>query len=123
MQDFKRPLDRRRKPDMVIRLVHMISLAGWTLVIISSFLTINAKPEQTNMFYKIFNVPVRAYWNTTLLGDVFVLLIFLFVLSLVGILLNATRQRRKTDKLNKSLIFQAFMSALGMVLLWINSVI
>lgn len=123
MQDFKRPLDRRRKPDIVIRLVHMISLAGWTLVIISSFLTINAKPEQTNMFYKIFNVPVRAYWNTTLLGDVFVLLIFLFVLSLVGILLNATRQRRKTDKLNKSLIFQAFMAALGMVLLWINSVI
>ena len=123
MQDFKPPLDRRRKPDMVIRLVHIISMAGWVMITICSALTINSKPEQTNLFYKLFNVPVRDYWNTTLLGDVFVLLIFLFVLSLVGILLNATRQRRKTDKLNKSLIFQAIMSAFGILLLWINSVI
>lgn len=121
MQNMNRPLiERRRKPDTVIRLVTIASTIGWLLIILCSGLIIYAKPEQTNMFYEMFNIQVRNYWDYSLLNFVFILLIFLFVLSLLGIFLNAMRQRRKTDKMNKSLIFQAIMSAVGMVILLID---
>lgn len=123
MQNLKPPLDRRRKPDIVIRLVNAISIVGWMMIILCTLLTINSKPEQTNMFYKMFNIPVRDYWDFSLLSIVFFLLMFLFAVALIGILLNATRQRRKTDKMNKSLIFQAAMAVLGMLLLWVNSIV
>ena len=123
MQDFKPPYDRRRKPDIVIKLVHTISISGWLMIIICSLVAINAKPEQTNLFYKMFNIPVRGYWNYSLLSFVFALLIFLLCLSLIGILLSAMRHRRKTDRINKSLIFQAVMSVVGMLLLWVNSLL
>ena len=123
MQNLKPPLDRRRKPDIVIRLVNAISIVGWMMINLCTLLTINSKPEQTNMFYKMFNIPVRDYWDFSLLSIVFFLLMFLFAVALIGILLNATRQRRKTDKMNKSLIFQAAMAVLGMLLLWVNSIV
>lgn len=124
MQNLNKPfIERRRKQDGIIKLVNFINTIGWILIIICSGITIYAKPEQTNMFYKMFNVHIRNYWNSSLLFAVFILLIFLFMLSLIGILLDALRQRRKTDKLNKSLIFQAVMSLFGMVILLVNFII
>ncbi|OGO77477.1 MAG: hypothetical protein A2Y23_00590 [Clostridiales bacterium GWB2_37_7] len=123
MQDFKSPIDRRQKSDGIIKLVTFISTIGWILIIICAILVIYARPDQPNMFYKMFNVSTRDYWNYSLLNIMFILLIFLFVLSLIGIMMNAMRQRRKTDKINKSLIFQAIMSLVGMILLWVNSLI
>jgi uncharacterized membrane protein len=123
MQNLKSPINRRKKLDVLIKLVNITSAIGWVMIIICSALTIQAKPEQTNMFYQMFDIPVRDYWNYSLLNLVFILLVSLFVLTLFGIFMNAMRQRRKTDKINKSLIFQAVMSLIGMILLWINSVI
>jgi hypothetical protein len=123
MQNLKSPINRRKKLDVLIKLVNITSAIGWVMIIICSALTIQAKPEQTNMFYQMFDLPVRDYWNYSLLNLVFILLVSLFVLTLFGIFMNAMRQRRKTDKINKSLIFQAVMSLIGMILLWINSVI
>ena len=123
MQDSHRTIERRQKSDGIIRLVTFVSTLGWLLVILCSGLTIYAKPEQTNLFYEMFNVPVRNYWNYSLLNIVFNLLIILLILSLFGILINALRHRRKTDKIRKSLIFQAMMSVVGIILLLINSII
>lgn len=124
MQDLNRPyIERRKKPDGIIKLVNITSTIGWLLIILCSGITIYAKPEQTNMFYKMFNVPVRNYWNYSLLNLVFILLVFLLILSLAGILLNAMRHRRKTDRMNKSLIFQAIMSFFGIIILLLDSII
>jgi fumarate reductase subunit C len=124
MQSLNRPfIEKRRKPDALIRLVTVISTIGWFMVMICSAITIYAKPEQTNMFYQMFNVPLRSRWNYSLLDIVFILLIFLFILSIFGIIMNAMRQRRKTDKMNKSLIFQAVMSLVGMIILIVNAII
>lgn len=123
MQDLRAPVDRRRRPDGIIKFVNIASAIGWIMIIISCSVIIYAKPEDTNMFYQMFHIPVRNYWNYSLLSVVFYLLIFLFVLSVFGIIANATRQRRKTDRMKKSLIFQAIMSALGMIVLLVNSII
>lgn len=124
MQNLNRPfVERRRKPDWLIRIVTIISTIGWILVMFCSGITIYAKPEQTNMFYQMFNIQVRNHWNYSLLDIVFILLIFLFVLSLFGIMMNALRQRRKTDRMNKSLIFQAIMSLVGIAILIVNAII
>jgi len=123
MLDSRRSFERRQKPDGIIRLITFISTIGWLLIIFCSGLTIYAKPEQTNLFYEMFNVPVREYWNYSLLNVVFLLLVFLLALSLFGIFMNAMRNRRKTDKIRKSLIFQAFMSIVGIILLLINSIL
>lgn len=123
MQNSTRPVERRRKPDIVVKLVTITSAIGWMLIVVCLLLAGFAKPEQTNMFYEMFNIPVRGYWNYSVLYIVFVILIFLFVISLLGILFNAMRQRRKTDKINKSLIFHAAMALVGILILLINSMI
>jgi L-asparagine transporter-like permease len=123
MQGYRGSTDRRRKPDGIIKLVTLTSTIGWIMIILCSMLIIYAKPEQTNMFFKMFNIHTRDYWNYSLLNIVLMLLTFLLILSLIGILMNALRHRRKTDRINKSLIFQAFMSVFGIIILLINSLI
>lgn len=123
MQDYRGYADRRHKPDRIIKFVTLTSAIGWIMIIICSMLIAYAKPEQTNMFYEMFNISIRDYWNYSLLYVVFILLVFLFLLSIIGILMNAMRQRRKTDKMNKSLIFQAVMSIFGMIILIANSIL
>lgn len=123
MQGYRGSMDRRRKPDGIIKLVTFTSFVGWIMIILCSMLIIYAKPEQTNMFYEMFNIHTRSYWNYSLLNIVFMLLTFLLILSLIGILMNALRHRRKTDRMNKSLIFQAIMSGFGMIILLINSIL
>jgi xanthine/uracil/vitamin C permease (AzgA family) len=123
MQDLRTTTERRRKPDGIVKFVTIVSAIGWIMIIICSILIIYAKPEHTNMFYEMFNINIKDYWNYSLLNFVFILLTFLFALSLIGIMMNAMRQRRKIDRMNKSLIFQAIMSVIGMILLLINSII
>jgi xanthine/uracil/vitamin C permease (AzgA family) len=123
MQNFRTTTERRRKPDGIVKFVTIVSAIGWIMIIICSILIIYAKPEHTNMFYEMFNINIKDYWNYSLLNFVFILLTFLFALSLIGIMMNAMRQRRKNDRMNKSLIFQAIMSVIGMILLLINSII
>ena len=123
MQDFNKPIDRRHKMDKIIKLVTITSVLGWVMIIITTMIAIYAKPEHTNMFYEMFNVPIRNYWNYHLLSLVFILLIGILLLSIFGITMNAMRLRRKTDRINKSLIFHALMSLLGIILLLAYSVI
>lgn len=123
MQNPNFPYERRRKPDRVIKFVNITSAIGWVLIIICSLVAMEAQPGQINMFPKIFKIPVRDYWNISLLNITFIILIFIFFLSMIGIIANTTRQRRKTDKMNKSLIFQAVMSVVGMIILLVNFLI
>lgn len=123
MQDFKPYVERRRKPDGLIRFVTFTSIVDWLMIILCMMLIIYAKPEQTNMFYEMFNIPVRSYWNYPLLNLVFILFIILFALSVLGIIMNMLRQRRRTDKIKKSLVIQAVISIIGIVILLINSTI
>lgn len=120
MQDYRFSFERRRKPDKVIKLITITSVMGWIMVILCTLLTIYAKPEQTNLFYELFNIRIRNYWDYSLLNVVFLLLACLLLLSLVGIIMNAMRCRRKTDRINKSLVFQAFLSLGGIILLLLN---
>jgi hypothetical protein len=116
-------MERRRRSDAVVKLVTITSIVGWILIAISSMLAIYAKPEQTNFFHELFNLPYRTHWDYSLLDVVYILLIALLLISILGILFNSMRNRRKTDKFRKSLIFQAFMSILGIIILWYNSLI
>lgn len=110
---FKTTKDRRRKPDILVKWVNWSVGIGWCLIIAILGITTYAKPEDTNMFYQMFNVKLRTTWNYSLINTAFYLLIFLFIFSLVSILFNAMRQRRKSDKFNKSLIFHAIASLVG----------
>lgn len=123
MQDFRTPIDRRRRPDAVIKFVTLTSALGWIMIALCFTLIVYAKPEQTNMFYEMFKIPIREYWNYPLLNIVFILFIFLFAISMIGIIMNAMRQRRRSDRMKKSLIFQAIMSVIGIVILLLNSTI
>jgi heme/copper-type cytochrome/quinol oxidase subunit 2 len=123
MQDFRTPIDRRRRPDGVVKFVTLTSALGWIMIALCFALIVYAKPEQTNMFYEMFNIPIREYWDYPLLNIVFILLIFLFAISMIGIIMNAMRQRRRSDRMKKSLIFQAIMSIIGIIILIFNSTI
>jgi hypothetical protein len=109
-------IERRKGPDAVIKTVWWISGISWVLIIAAITFTGLAKPESETFFDRFFNIRIRDYWDYNLLRYVFVILLLNFVTCIVGFILNLFRQKRKTDRINKSVILLAAVSLAG--ILW-----
>jgi hypothetical protein len=109
-------IERRRGPDAVIKAVWWISGISWSLIITSIVFAGLAKPESETFFDRLFNIRVRGYWDDDLLRYAFFILLLNFITCIAGFILNLFRQKRKTDKINKSVILLAAASLSG--ILW-----
>ncbi|MGE5614673.1 MAG: hypothetical protein ACM3XR_09725 [Bacillota bacterium] len=115
-EEKKTFIERRRGPDAVIKAVWWISGISWVLIITAVIFAGLAKPENETFFDRLFNIRVRGYWDYDLLRYAFIILLLNFVTCIVGFILNLFRQKRKTDRINKSVILLAAVSLAG--ILW-----
>ncbi|HOE57504.1 MAG TPA: hypothetical protein PLI20_07940, partial [Bacillota bacterium] len=75
-----------------------------------------AKPDFESYMDKSFHIKLQDNWNTDMMHYVLLLLIFLFFFCLISININMMRCRRKSDKFNKTLIFNAAAAFIGILL-------
>lgn len=117
MADMKRNfVERRRGPDIVVKAVWWIVGIGWLMIVAALVFTNQAMPARTTFFDRLFDVSVRDYWDTNLLRNVFYVLFVNFCVCIVGFVLNMMRQKRKTDKVSKSIIVMTAVNLAG--ILW-----
>jgi hypothetical protein len=111
----RRNSNRREGPDLLLKFITWISIIGWALISSVLLIIARAEPESETFFDRLLQVQVRKTWDTELLHYAFILMIFLFIISGVGLYINSKRMRRKGDKYRLSLITMAIFSAVGMV--------
>ena len=117
MAETKRTfVERRKGPDIVVKAVWWVAGISWLLIITALVFTDKAKPEKTTFFDRLFEVSVRSYWDQDLLQNAFYVLLVNLVICIIGFVMNMMRQKRKTDKISKSIIVLTAITLTG--ILW-----
>ena len=116
----RRFVERRKKQDWVVKSASIIAILGWVGAMIALLLIDRAAPAQENFVTRFLKLTVFSTWNTTMLRWAFFAVIASFVTCIAGLILNATRQRRKTDKFNKLLITISVISTFLLVFYLVN---
>jgi uncharacterized membrane protein len=114
MNDFKR-VNRRRGPDTMVKAINILGGVTWFLVLTIFILVTFAKPRVETFFDRQYNVILSGKWDRTTLSVAFLLLLILVFICFMGIMINISRHKRKTDRYNKSLIWFGAISLLGML--------
>ncbi|MEZ4599885.1 MAG: hypothetical protein R2940_08855 [Syntrophotaleaceae bacterium] len=89
---------RRKGPDMMLRSLRWLALAGWGLMAATLFVFDQAKPETTTVFERHFGIHLRTWWDAEMAGRMQSLLWAGLVISLLGLAANASRRRRSSDE-------------------------
>jgi len=122
--EYRKPPERRKKQDWVVRMVSITALLGWLLCITSIFLIRTAQPDNYEWARAIQGSgamgAMTRMWNTPLLRTSFLSLVFAFLGCLIGFFANMTRMRRKSDRFNKSIIILGILSFIGCIVFLFN---
>ncbi|MCL2046594.1 MAG: hypothetical protein FWG88_09455 [Oscillospiraceae bacterium] len=113
-------VERRRKQDWVVKSATVIAILGWAGTMIALLLIDRAAPAQENFITRFLKLDIISTWNTSMLRWAFITALASFLTCVVGLILNATRQRRKTDKYNKLLITVSVISTVLLIFYMVN---
>ncbi len=106
-------VERRKGPDIIVKIVWLVSAVSWLLIIIALAFADKAKPENETFFDRYLGKTARSYWDEELLRYAFIIFIINLIICIVGFVLNLQRQKRKTDKISKSIILLGIASLSG----------
>jgi hypothetical protein len=113
MDEVKRA-NRRHGPDTMVKAINILAGATWFLVLIVFIMVTFAKPRMETFFDREYSISLSGRWDQTVLSYAFFLLMVLVFICFIGIMINMSRHRRKTDRYNRSLIWFGVISLLGM---------
>lgn len=84
---------------------------NWLMLFFSVLLLDQAQPKL---------LTAETQWNEQLLGALYYLLLVIFGVSLVGVMMNRRRHRRKGDFYRISLVLSLAISLIGLLLLLVR---
>lgn len=107
--------ERRRGPDLLVRLLTIANAAVGVLLIVAFCLTAMAKPELETFFDRFYNVNLyrRPGWDLQLLRYIAALFVVCAMTSIAGLSINLRRRRRRGDFLRVTLVIGLVISLLG----------
>lgn len=108
-------VDRRQGPDLWIKLLTGSGIISGICLVATLFITALAKPEVETFFDRFYNLRLRRTWDMDLMNYIFYLLLICFISSIVGLVINSRRKRRKDDHTRASLIVMLCISIFGLV--------
>lgn len=114
------PACRRKGPDLWSRSLRYLALAGWLLLVGAFFILEQAKPKIETFFERVYDIRLHQQWDMDLARYILWLMILGLLLSIVGLVINAKRNRRRTDQWRLSLIFLGIISVAGIILYFVN---
>lgn len=110
--DNKKPVtrDSRKGPDLILRMLDIISVILWGFIILDLAMILFAKPEVETFIDRFFSVKVRDYWDTNILRFPLMLSLVQLLISVFLLFLNSKRLKRKDDKMRISVILSIYVS-------------
>ena len=109
--------EKRIGPDTVMNMISGISVVSWITLGVIFLIIAVANPTSSALSVSRPGLKGAGQWTTTV---IYVLLIFLLLLSVSGVLFNVTRLKRKSDKLRISIIISGVFSVIGLVIMSIK---
>ena len=108
--------EKRKGRDILMRLLTWLAVIGWFIMYVVIMVFEKARPRVESSFDHVDGAesPLSA-WNPVLIQYIFYLMIAGFSISIIGIILNIKRHRRKRDKYRISLIALGVISLLGII--------
>ena len=120
MTDSGAPItgERRSQRDILLFLLGIFSIVSVTIVTISIILIIQAEP---GTFAELDSEgQIRVAWKHYTTRYLFSLLVLGFVVSIVGLIVNAKRLKREFDYVRVNLIVLLLFSIVGMILYFVR---
>ncbi|OEU60731.1 MAG: hypothetical protein BA870_09545 [Desulfuromonadales bacterium C00003094] len=111
---------RRKGPDLWSRSLRYLALFGWLLLVSAFFVLDYAKPKVETFFERVYDIRLHQQWDMDLAKYILWLMVLGLLLSVVGLVINAKRNRRRTDQWRLSLIFLGIISLAGIFLYFLN---
>lgn len=108
--------EKRVGPDFLVYWIRLSSFIVWLLLGIFFLVADFAKPEQVTLFDRLFDVTRRTVWDQNMLMISFFVAIVLFFFSLLSLIINTRRLKRKSDRISISLIISLIVSTLSILL-------
>ena len=113
---YDKRVERRSGGDALMKVMLWLGLTGWLLMLVALFVLDEAKPK--HMENMMGGVDSRTSyfsfgWNDELLSYVFILMVLGFFASIMGLIINNMRHRRRHDSYRVHLIFLLIMSTIG----------
>ena len=105
-----RSVNSRKGPDLILRMIDIISVVLWGFIIVNFAIIMFAKPMGDTFFDRFFSIKVRDYWDASLLQFSLILSLAQLFLSVFSLYLNSKRLKRKGDRIRISIIASIFVS-------------
>lgn len=116
------PACRRKDPDLLVRSLRYLALVGWGVMIAALFVLDKAKPQVETFFERTYGIHLRSQWNLDLARNISLLLWVGLGISLLGLVFNAFRHRRREDEWRMSLLLLFLASLVGILLYFLSFV-
>ena len=112
------PIERRKRKDGRLQFINLMSFLVWGVVIvIISIITKAGKNIAHILENELLALPL-SFWEVDLLKVALIITIISIAICSITIILNFTRHRRRTDRINRSLIIcEVFSFVIGIFLI------
>lgn len=109
---------KRRGADRLSRSISYLAAIAWLIIfVVFAMLSTARSPQELFVYRNLSRMGDRS--ADMLMRFALVLLIIVLAISIMGIVFNASRHRRKTDRYSKALIISAVLSLMAIVVLYI----
>jgi len=106
----------RRGGDSLIKSKKMLIAFSWAIAFIAFIMLSLAKPRLGTMFDRFYNtMNFTSGWDKEFLNYLFYALIPLSIISIIGLIINSLRHKRKYDTYSKSFIIFGIVSIIGII--------
>ncbi len=108
--------ERRKGPDSLLRLLTWTNALAAVGLFAALCVAAVAKPEVETFFDRFYKVNVyrRPYWDMALVDYIAALLILSALTSIIGLIINSRRRRRKEDFIRSTLVLCLLLSVAGL---------
>lgn len=89
--------DRRSGPDWITKSINVLNALSWVGFIVALAFFHFARPEMNNIILHVHNIPVRESWIVSLREWMFISLYLSIVMSLLTLVVNRIRMKRRSD--------------------------
>ncbi len=110
--------NRRREPDFIVKIIQWITAIAWIMLCGIFLVIVIGNPAAKGM--TLTREAAQGSPPPWLSPLVYVLFIFLVILSITGIIFNMARMKRKTDRMKLTFFFSGIFAIIGLLIMSIT---
>ena len=107
--------NRRKRKDIFTKCVQWFAAVSWIIAVAIVLIFAFAQPPRENIYTHLLNFIASKAWNMKYIYFAVWMLIANIAVCLFGLIFNAMRHKRKTDRFNKSILILGTLSVISLI--------